>query len=234
MYPRNASSPPPIACGEVVQISDGAVQTTGASVRVKTGTGSWAAGGGTLACDTTSGEWTYSPTQAETDAESFLVKVYKANCHGCGVTVCTTASATAGYGGLDWGKVANKTTTNALTGTTISGVNVTQVAGSSAAADNLKQSLLAMATGAVVADGSNSATSFKVDTTLGAKSTDYFGNSNGGLVLAFVSGAANEFQSRRVVAFNTTTDFITVEEAFNGAPSDADAFVLLGRITELS
>lgn len=109
-----------------------------------------------------------------------------------------------------------------------------QIAGSATAATNLKQSALALATGTVATDGSNTATTFKIDSTLGAKAANYFGNDDGGLVLAFVAGTANEWQSRRVVAFNATTDFITVEEPFNGTPTDADAFVLLGRITGLN
>lgn len=113
-------------------------------------------------------------------------------------------------------------------------VNTTKVDGSDTAAANLKQSCLASVVGTVLADGSNTSTTFKVDTTLGAKSDDYFGNANGGLVLVFVSGTTNEYQSRRVIAFNGTTDFITVEEAFSSAPSASDTFVLLGRITELS
>lgn len=109
-----------------------------------------------------------------------------------------------------------------------------KIAGSATAATNLKQSALALATGTVEADGSNTATTFKVDSTLGAKAANYFGNGDGGMVLAFVAGTTNEWQSRRVTAFNTTTDFITVEEAFDGTPTASDGFVLLGRITELT
>ena len=77
-YPRNAATPPIVAVGAIYLLADSTIQTTGASVRVKTGTGAWGSGGGTLACDSTSGVWTYAPTQAETDAESFVVAVYKA------------------------------------------------------------------------------------------------------------------------------------------------------------
>ena len=76
-YPRNAASPPVIAVGAIYLLADGTIQTTGASARVKTGSGAWEAAAGTLACDATSGVWTYAPTQAETDAESFLIAVYK-------------------------------------------------------------------------------------------------------------------------------------------------------------
>jgi hypothetical protein len=119
-YPRNAATPPIVAVGAIYLLADGTIQTTGASVRVKTGTGAWGSGSGTLACDSTSGIWTYAPTQAETDAESFVVGVYKASSTSAQVTVATSASATAGYSGVDWSKVTAATTTVNLSGTTIS------------------------------------------------------------------------------------------------------------------
>jgi hypothetical protein len=119
-YPRNAATPPIVAVGAIYLLADGTIQTTGASVRVKTGTGAWGTGSGTLACDSTSGIWTYAPTQAETDAESFVVGVYKASSTSAQVTVATSASATAGYSGIDWGKITQATTTVNLSGTTIS------------------------------------------------------------------------------------------------------------------
>ena len=119
-YPRNAATPPIVAVGAIYLLADGTIQTTGASVRVKTGTGSWGSGSGTLACDSTSGIWTYAPTQAETDAESFIVGVYKSASTSAQVTVATSASATAGYSGVDWGKLTQATSTVNLSGTTIS------------------------------------------------------------------------------------------------------------------
>ncbi len=119
-YPRNAATPPIVAVGAIYLLADGTIQTTGASVRVKTGTGSWGSGSGTLACDSTSGIWTYAPTQGETDAESFIVGVYKSASTSAQVTVATSASATAGYSGVDWSKITAATTTVNLSGTTIS------------------------------------------------------------------------------------------------------------------
>jgi len=119
-YPRNAASPPIVAVGAIYLLADGTIQTTGASVRVKTGTGSWGSGSGTLACDSTSGIWTYAPTQAETDAESFVIGVYKSASTSAQVTVATSASSTAGYSGVDWSKLTAATTTVNLSGTTIS------------------------------------------------------------------------------------------------------------------
>jgi hypothetical protein len=119
-YPRNAATPPIVAVGAIYLLADGTIQTSGASVRVKTGTGAWGSGSGTLACDSTSGIWTYAPTQAETDAESFVVGVYKSASTSAQVTVATSASATAGYSGVDWSKLTAATTTVNLSGTTIS------------------------------------------------------------------------------------------------------------------
>jgi len=109
-----------IAVGAIYLLADGTIQTTGASARVKTGSGAWGAAAGTLACDTTSGVWTYTPTQSETDAESFLVAVYKSASTTAQVTVVASASATAGYSGVDWGKVTAATSTVNLSATTIS------------------------------------------------------------------------------------------------------------------
>ncbi len=119
MFPRNAATPPEIDLGQILQLSDGAIQTTGASVRVKIGTGAWGSGAGTLSCDATSGIWTYAPTQAETNAAYFIVGVYKASCTALSKTIVTSISATAGYAGLDWANILSPTTTVNLSGTTI-------------------------------------------------------------------------------------------------------------------
>ena len=119
MYPRNAASPEPIAIGPVVQISDGAVQTAGVTVRIKPVGVSEADGGGTTAYST-DGVVLYTPTQAETNYTSFVLIAKKTGCIPASVTVVTTASATAGYAGVDWSKVTSATSTVNLSGTTIS------------------------------------------------------------------------------------------------------------------
>ena len=119
MYPRNAASPEPIAIGPVVQISDGAVQSSGVTVRIKPVGVSEADGGGTTAYST-DGVVLYTPTQAETNYTSFVLIAKKTGCIPASVTVVTTASATAGYAGVDWSKVTAATSTVALSGTTIS------------------------------------------------------------------------------------------------------------------
>lgn len=95
-YPRNNASPPTVAVGSIYLIADGTIQTSGASVRVKTAGGDWGAGAGSLAYDATSGAIEYAPSQAESDGEWFMVAVYKASCTTATVTVVTSESATAG------------------------------------------------------------------------------------------------------------------------------------------
>lgn len=94
MYPRNAASPQRIAIGPVVQISDGAVQTSGVSVIVLPFGTTASAGGGTVGYE--QGIVHYIPTQAETNYTSFILIAYKTGCIPATVTVVTTASATAG------------------------------------------------------------------------------------------------------------------------------------------
>ncbi len=95
MYPRDAASPPEIAVGAVVQISDGAVQTSDTTTKVKPKGGAWTAAGGTTSFGD-GGTATYIPIQAETNYESFMVEVYKSGCIPASATVVTSASATAG------------------------------------------------------------------------------------------------------------------------------------------
>ncbi len=123
MYPRNAASPEPIAIGPVVQISDGAVQSSGVTVRIKPVGVAEADGAGTTAYST-DGVVLYTPTQAETNYTSFVLIAKKTGCIPASVTVVTTASATAGYAGVDWGKVTAATSTVVLTNTTISASQV--------------------------------------------------------------------------------------------------------------
>lgn len=94
MYPRNASNPERLAIGAVIQISDGAVQTSDVSIKVKPQGGSASAGGGTVSYE--EGIVGYIPTQAETNCTSFQVIAYKTGCIPASVTVVTTASVTPG------------------------------------------------------------------------------------------------------------------------------------------
>ena len=123
-YPRNAATPPRVAVGPVVQISDGAVQTSGVSIRVVPQGGSAAAGLGTTTYE--DGIVLYAPTQAETNYEAFCVIAYKTGCIPASTTVVTSASATAGHSVLaaitHTGAVIPTVTsvTNAVTAGTVS------------------------------------------------------------------------------------------------------------------
>lgn len=96
MYPRNASSPPRIAVGPVVQSSDGAVQTSGVSVVVRPEGGAETAGAGTIEYGASSGIVYYTPTQGETNYTAFVVVAYKAGCLPASQTIVTTEATTAG------------------------------------------------------------------------------------------------------------------------------------------
>jgi hypothetical protein len=96
MYPRNAASPERVAIGAVIQISDGAVQTSGVSITVRGQGGAEGAGGGTTVYGA-SGIVYYTPTQAETDFTSFVLIASKASCIPVAQTIVTTATATPGY-----------------------------------------------------------------------------------------------------------------------------------------
>lgn len=117
MYPRNAASPERIAIGAVVQISDGAVQTSGVSIAVIPQGGASAAGGNSPTYD--NGIVMYTPTQAETNYSSFIVIAYKTGCIPVSQTIVTSKSNTTGYIGLDWGQLLNAAATNDLSGTTV-------------------------------------------------------------------------------------------------------------------
>jgi hypothetical protein len=95
MYPKNSAAPPRIYVGSVVQISDGAVQTSGVAITVTPEGGTETASGGTIAYSTKGGVW-YSPTQAETNYSAFIVEASKTGCIPVGVTVVTTESPISG------------------------------------------------------------------------------------------------------------------------------------------
>ncbi len=124
MYPKNAASPQRIAVGAVVQISDGAVQTSGVTVSVTGQGGSETGSAGTIAYST-GGIVFYTPTQAETNYTSFIVTAYKTGCVPVSATIVTSASAVSGYAGLDWATINAPTTTQVFSGSTVGVVTLT-------------------------------------------------------------------------------------------------------------
>jgi len=113
MYPKNAASPPRVSIGPVVAIADGAVQTSGVSVKVLPEGGSASAGGGTIAYE--EGIVHYVPTQAETNYTAFVLIAYKASCIPATTTVVTTAASTAGQVVTASGTVTTLTNLPAIT-----------------------------------------------------------------------------------------------------------------------
>lgn len=74
--------------------------------------------------------------------------------------------------------------------------------------------------GSVVADGSNTASTFKTDLT--ETVTDHWKDA----LLVFLTGNLAG-QVKKVGGFNPTTDFITTVTAYTGAPSASDRFMLV-------
>lgn len=74
--------------------------------------------------------------------------------------------------------------------------------------------------GVVVADGGNTATTFKTDRT--EATNDHWKDA----LLVFVTGTLAG-QVKKVSAFTAATDFITVATAYTGAPSATDGFMLI-------
>jgi hypothetical protein len=77
-----------------VQISDGAVQTSGVSIRLVPQGGSAAAGLGTTSYE--DGVVLYAPTQGETNYDAVVIIAYKTGCIPASTTVVTSDTATAG------------------------------------------------------------------------------------------------------------------------------------------
>lgn len=130
MYPKNAASPEPIAIGAVVQITDGAVQTSGCTVRIKPIGVAEGDGAGTTAYST-DGIVYYTPTQAETNYTSFILIAKKTGCIPVALTVVTTSSATPGTVLL--APVTHTSAVVPTVSTVSNGVNVTQWLGTSCA-----------------------------------------------------------------------------------------------------
>lgn len=76
------------------------------------------------------------------------------------------------------------------------------------------------ASASVVADGSNTATTFKTDRAETA--TDYWKDA----LVRFTSGNLKG-QVRKVTAYDGSTKFVTLSSAFSSAPSAADRFLLV-------
>ena len=256
-YPINSASPPVFDVGQVVQISDGAVQSTGVSVQVKTGTGSFGAGAGSLAYDSTSGIWAYTPTQAETNAETFIVQIYKTGCYSASVTVSTddgtanvtkiagqTASAAAAVSFpasvANESTVVNRPTLAQIEGSTVlakksdvptaSAIADAVLEESVDAHDNVAHSLAKYIS---IIKKANTVIDGVVTSATTPSTTSFSSNVNyptGAFkhaVLLFTNAAAINEQNSPLLTYFNTNGVITVEEPFTTAPTVGDEFIII-------
>ncbi len=77
--------------------------------------------------------------------------------------------------------------------------------------------------GNVVADGSNSTTTFETNLT-GASASNYIGR------LLILSSGNGVKEPRRITGFDTGTKFLTVSVALSGVPTSGAAFAIVGMI----
>lgn len=230
MYPKNNATPPAIDLGQILLLSDGTIQTTGASVRVRIGTGAWGAGAGTLACDTTSGIWTYAPTQAETNADYFIVGVYKADCSALSKTVITSDSSVSGRVNVQTlqtdvitaaafatsavDEIVDGVWDEVLTGATH---NVPTSAGR-----RLRQ-LASVIVHSGTAQGPGAGNN-QIQLDAGASSTN--GAYDPGLV--FIETGTGAGQTRLILQYNGSTKVATVDRDWRVNPDNTSEFVILG------
>jgi len=141
MYPRNAASPERIAIGPVVQISDGAVQTSGVAVKVIPFGSTEASGTGTVAYSA-DGVVLYTPVQGETNYTSFVLIASKTGCIPATQTIVTTAESTVGTVSANVTKVAGVSaaigTATVSTSSTTTSVTTSACSPAGAAADQFK------------------------------------------------------------------------------------------------
>ncbi len=116
-YARNNATTRPILLGKVVKISDGSLETTSVSIEVSKDGGAWSAGTGTASVNR--GEWSYLPSQGETDCETLRVVAYKTDYYSASAQVVFSASSSFGHIGTDQSKIANPTSIVNLNNTTI-------------------------------------------------------------------------------------------------------------------
>lgn len=103
MYPKNSASPPKIFA-TVVKAADGTAITSGVAAKYSTGAGSQAAGGGTCQGEG-NGQWSYAPTQAETNVDGFGIQFYHADAVGSGPTVSVVTSASVVQTGDSYARI---------------------------------------------------------------------------------------------------------------------------------
>ena len=205
MYPRNAASPERISIGAVVQISDGAVQTSGVAVKVIPFGQSEASGSGTVAYSA-DGVVLYTPTQGETNYTSFILVASKSGCIPATVTVVTSAAGIASIADAVWDEAYNQHTTAGTFGKLM---------------DILRKSNTVLE-GTILASPTPTTTVFRLS------GIDYPTGALAGSVLWMGSGASQEQNSPILSTLNNGDGSVTVtlESALVTAPMAGDTVLI--------
>ena len=230
MYPRNAASPQRIAIGAVVQISDGAVQTSGVTVRVLPFGGSESDGGGTTAYST-DGVVVYTPTQAETNYTSFVLIAKKASCIPASVTVVTSESAVSGrvYVDTNGDKTGYKLASDGLALVTAPIANAVWDEVLTGATHNIASSagrrlrqLASVIVRAGTAQGPGTGNN-QIQLDAGASATN--GEYDPGLI--FIETGTGAGQARLILQYTGSTKVATVDRDWRINPDNTSEFVIL-------
>ncbi len=230
MYPRNATSPQRIAIGAVVQISDGAVQTSGVTVRILPFGGSEADGGGTTAYST-DGVVVYTPTQAETNYTSFILIAKKTGCIPASVTVVTSESAVSGrvYVDTNGDKTGYKLASDGLALVTAPIANAVWDEVLTGATHNIASSagrrlrqLASVIVRAGTAQGPGTGNNqIQLDAAASATNGEY----DPGLI--FIETGTGAGQARLILQYNGSTKVATVDRDWRVNPDNTSEFVIL-------
>jgi hypothetical protein len=230
MYPRNATSPQRIAIGAVVQISDGAVQTSGVTVRILPFGGSEADGGGTTAYST-DGVVVYTPTQAETNYTSFILIAKKTGCIPASVTVVTSESSVSGrvYVDTNGDKTGYKLASDGLALVTAPIANAVWDEVLTGATHNIASSagrrlrqLASVIVRAGTAQGPGTGNN-QIQLDAGASATN--GEYDPGLI--FIETGTGAGQARLILQYNGSTKVATVDRDWRVNPDNTSEFVIL-------
>jgi len=229
MYPRNAASPERIAIGPVIQISDGAVQTSGVAVKVIPFGSTEASGTGTVAYSA-DGVVLYTPVQGETNYTSFVLIASKSGCIPATQTIVTTAESTAGT--VKAGSIAANVITAAALATdaideivdavwdeVLTGATHNIATSAGRRLRQLASVIVHSGTAQGAGTGNNQ---IQLDT--GASSTNGAYDPS----LVFIESGTGAGQCRLILQYNGTTKVATVDRDWRVNPDNTSEFVIVG------
>jgi hypothetical protein len=213
-----------------VQISDGAVQTSGVTVRILPFGGSEADGGGTTAYST-DGVVVYTPTQAETNYTSFILIAKKTGCIPASVTVVTSESSVSGrvYVDTNGDKTGYKLASDGLALVTAPIANAVWDEVLTGATHNIASSagrrlrqLASVIVRAGTAQGPGTGNNqIQLDAAASATNGEY----DPGLI--FIETGTGAGQARLILQYNGSTKVATVDRDWRVNPDNTSEFVIL-------